>query len=170
LPVLDREPALKLSDILKTTQLHAYYSLVSYKTAGYLPCVVRCRTGPDCRFWNLRWFKNTKQSLMQMPHRCFYAFLTCNRTSCLTHDVTRHHHWHVSSWVMWLRMLLATTSLPKHRFAFFIFHSAFLLNDHKNLPEDHCSSICNTLMMITGVPEAFAICRLYRFHWPWFSL
>jgi len=27
-------------------------------------------------------------------------------------------------------------------------------------------------MMITGVIETFAICRLYhyRFHWPWFSL
>ena len=30
--------------------------------------------------------------------------------------------------------------------------------------------ICNALMMITGVIETFAICRLYRFHWPWFSL
>jgi len=25
-------------------------------------------------------------------------------------------------------------------------------------------------MMITGVIETFAICRWYRFHWPWFSL
>jgi len=25
-------------------------------------------------------------------------------------------------------------------------------------------------MMITGVIETFAICRLYRFHWPWYSL
>jgi len=25
-------------------------------------------------------------------------------------------------------------------------------------------------MMITGVIQTFAICRLYRFHWPWFSL
>jgi len=25
-------------------------------------------------------------------------------------------------------------------------------------------------MMITGVIETFAICRLYRFLWPWFSL
>jgi len=24
--------------------------------------------------------------------------------------------------------------------------------------------------MITGVIETFAICRLYRSHWPWFSL
>jgi len=23
--------------------------------------------------------------------------------------------------------------------------------------------------MIPGVIETFAICRLYRFHWPWFS-
>jgi len=25
-------------------------------------------------------------------------------------------------------------------------------------------------MMITGVIETFAICRWYRFHWPWSSL
>jgi len=25
-------------------------------------------------------------------------------------------------------------------------------------------------MMITGVIETFAICHLYRFLWPWFSL
>jgi len=25
-------------------------------------------------------------------------------------------------------------------------------------------------MMATGVIETFAICRWYRFHWPWFSL
>jgi len=25
-------------------------------------------------------------------------------------------------------------------------------------------------MMITGVIETFAICRWYRFHWPWFTL
>jgi len=37
------------------------------------------------------------------------------------HDITRHHHWRVSSWVMWLRMLRATTSLPKQPFAFFLF-------------------------------------------------
>jgi len=43
------------------------------------------------------------------------------------------------------------------------------LTDHKNLQQDHCSSICNALMMITGVIETFAKCR-YRFHWPWFSL
>jgi len=24
-------------------------------------------------------------------------------------------------------------------------------------------------MMITGVIETFAVCRLYGFHWPWFS-
>ena len=65
---------------------------------------------------------------------------------------------------MWLRMLRATTSLPKQPLAFFIFHSAFLLTDHKNLHHDHCSSICNALL-ITVVIETFAICR---FHWPWF--
>jgi len=57
-----------------------------------------------------------------------YAFLACNRASCLTHDITRHHHWRVSSWVMWLRMLRATMSLLKQLFAFFIFYSAFLLD------------------------------------------
>ena len=51
------------------------------------------------------------------------------RPSCFTRDVTRHHHWRVSSCVMWLRMLRATTSLPKQPFAFFIFYSTFLLND-----------------------------------------
>ena len=82
-----------------------------------------------CRFLNLCWFKNTNQSWMQTSRRCLYAFLTCSRASRFTHDVTRHHHWRVSSWVMWLRMLRATTSLPKQPFAFFIFYSAFLLND-----------------------------------------
>jgi len=118
-----------------------------------------------CRFLNLYWFKNTNQSWMQTSHQCFYAFLTCNRASCLS-----HHHRYVSSWVMWLRMLRATTSLPKQSFAFSIFPSAFLLTDHKNLHQAHCSSICNALMMITGVIETFAICHWYRFHWPWFSL
>jgi len=61
-------------------------------------------------------------------HRCLYAFLTCSRPSCFTLDVTRHHHWRVSSWVMWLRMLRATTSQSKQPFAFFLFYSAFLLN------------------------------------------
>jgi len=28
----------------------------------------------------------------------------------------------------------------------------------------------SALMMITGVIETFAICRLYRLHWRWFSL
>jgi len=50
-------------------------------------------------------------------------------------------------------MLRATASLPKQPFAFFIFHSAFLLSGHKNLKHDHCCSICNVLMMITGVTE-----------------
>jgi len=36
---------------------------------------------------------------------------------------------------------------------------------NKNLQHDHCSSICNALMMITAVIETFAICRLYRFLW-----
>jgi len=52
----------------------------------------------------------------------------------------------------------------------YIFRSAFLLTDHENLHQDHCSSICNALMMITGVVKTFPICRWYRFHWPWFGL
>jgi len=62
---------------------------------------------------------------MQTSGRYLYAFLTCNRASCFTRDVTRHHHWRVSSWAMWLRMLRATTSLPKQSFAFFIFLQRF---------------------------------------------
>ena len=85
--------------------------------------------GDCCRFLNLCWFKNTNQSWMQTSRRCLYAFLTCRRPSCFTQDVTRHHHWRVSSWVTWLRMFRATTSLPKQPFAFFIFYSAFLLNN-----------------------------------------
>jgi len=56
--------------------------------------------GDGCRFLNLCWFKTTDQSWMQTSRRCLYAFLTCRRPSCFTHDVTRHHHWRVSSWVM----------------------------------------------------------------------
>ena len=53
-------------------------------------------------------------------------------------------------------------------FSFFTAFFSWVFN--KNLQHDHCSSICNALIMITGVMETFAICRLYRFHWPWFSL
>jgi len=87
--------------------------------------------GESCRFFNLYWFKNTNQCWMQTSRRCLYAFLTCCRASCLIHDVTRHHYRRVFSWVMWPRMLHATTSLPKQPFAFFIFDSVFLLNDQK---------------------------------------
>ena len=54
------------------------------------------------------------------------------------------------------------------RFSFFTALFSWMTN--KNLQHDHCSSICNALMMITGVIETFAICRLYRFLWPWFPL
>ena len=40
---------------------------------------------------DLHWFKNTKQSWMQTSRRCLYAFLTCNRASCLAHDIAPHH-------------------------------------------------------------------------------
>ena len=82
--------------------------------------------GDGCRFLNLCWFKNTNQSWIQTSRRCLYAFLTCNRASCFTRDVTRHHHWCVYTWVMWPRMLGATTSLLLR---FSHFYSAFLLND-----------------------------------------
>jgi len=54
------------------------------------------------------------------------------------------------------------------RFSFFTALFSWMTN--KNLQRDHCSSICKALMMITGVIETFAICRLYRFFCPWFSL
>jgi len=44
LPVHNLEPALKLSSILKTTQLHVNYSLVSYKAAEFLSYVIWYRT------------------------------------------------------------------------------------------------------------------------------
>jgi len=79
---------------------------------------------------------------MQTSRRYLYAFLTCNKTSCFTRDITRHHHWRISSWVMWLRMLRATTSLPKQPFTFFIFLQRFSPEwTNENLQQDHCSSI-----------------------------
>jgi len=76
------------------------------------------------------------------------CILTCNRASCFTHDVTRHHHWRVSSWVMWLRMLLASTSLPKQPYTFFIFLQRF----SPEWPIKTCSKI-------TAV--------LFAMHWWW---
>jgi len=34
-----------------------------------------------------------------------------NRASCLTYDITHHHHWHISSRVTLLPMLCSTTLL-----------------------------------------------------------
>ena len=82
---------------------------------------------------------------MQTSRRCLYAFLTCNRVSCFTRDVTRHHHWRVSSWVMWLRMLLATTSLPKQPFAFFTFLQRF----SPEWPIRTCSKITAVILLCT---------------------
>ena len=48
----------------------------------------------------------------------------------------------ISSRVTWLPMLRATTPLPKQPNTFFIFLSALLLTDNKNLQQDHCSSVC----------------------------
>ena len=101
--------------------------------------------GHGCRFLNLCWFKYTNQSWMQSSRRCLYAFLTCNRASCFTRDVTCHHHWRVSSWVMWLRMLRATTSLPKQPFAFFIFLQRF----SPEWPIRACSKITAVLLLCT---------------------
>ena len=53
---------------------------------------------------------------------------------------------------------------------FHFFTALFSWVTNKNLRHDHCSSICNALMMVSVVIETLAICRLYRFHWPWFSL
>jgi len=52
---------------------------------------------------------------------------------------------------------------------FYFFTAIFSWVANKNLQHDHCSSICNALM-ITGAIETFAICRWHHFHWPWFSL
>jgi len=108
-------------------------------------------------------FKNTNQSWMQTSRRWVFAFLTCNRASCLTHDVTHHHHRRVSSWVLWLRSLcfapLRHYRNSPSRFSFFTALFSWVIN--KNLRHDHCSSICNALMMIRVI-ETFAICRWFR--------
>ena len=102
---------------------------------------------------------------------CLLFFKKMKDAETFSYDVTLHHHRHVSSRVTRLRMLRATTSQPDQSIAFLIFHSAFLLTGHKSLQQDHCSSIFNALiLMITGVFETFAVCRLHRFHWLWFSL
>ena len=138
------------------------------------PSVVTPRIGTDNNRWRLQILESSliqehKPELNANIHRSLYAFLTCNRASCLTHDVKRHHHRRVFSWVMRLRLLRATMSLPKQPFAFFFFTELFSWVTNKNLQHDHCRSICNALMMITGVIETFTICRWFRFHWPWFS-
>jgi len=56
---------------------------------------------------------------------------------------------------------------PSH---FSFFTALFCWVANQNLQHGHCSSICNALMVITGVMETLAICRLYCFHWPWFLL
>ena len=98
-----------------------------------------------CRFLNLYWFKNTNQSWMQTSRRCRDAFLTCNRASCFTRDVMHHHHWCVSSWVKWLRMHHATTSLAKKPFVFFIFLQCF----SPEWPIRTCSNIIAVLLLCT---------------------
>jgi len=76
---------------------------------------------------------------------CIFNF---NRASYLTDDVTRHHHRRISSWVKWLRMLRATTSLLKQPSAFFVFLQRF----SPEWPIRACS-------MITAVQFAM--------HWWW---
>ena len=127
--------ALQYADTCKPTQIIG----LTFTTLRSLAVTT---IGDGCRFLNLCWFKNTNQSWMQTSRRCLYAFLACNRASCFTRDVTRHHHCRVSSWVMWLRLLPITTSLPKQSSAFFIFFTAlFSWMTNKNLQQDHCSSI-----------------------------
>jgi len=71
-----------INDILLTFRLLLLSSSVH--------CELNC-CDLAARFLNLYWFKNTNQSWMQTSHRCcLYAFLTCNRSSFLTHDVTPH--------------------------------------------------------------------------------
>jgi len=53
-------------------------------------------------------------------------------------------------------MVVALRQYHNNLSHFFIFHSTFLLTDHKNLQQDHCSSIANTLMMVAGVTKMSA--------------
>jgi len=49
---------------------------------------------------------------LQWPARAYlYAFLTCRKASCIMHEATHHHHWHIFCLVMWLLTLRAPTSL-----------------------------------------------------------
>jgi len=59
----------------------------------------------------------------------------------------------------WVYIYTSWQHCTETALAFFTFHRVFLLTDHKNLQHDHCSSICNALMMITGVIETFVLCR-----------
>ena len=85
------------------------------------------------------------QLIILFPVFCLCAFLTCNRASCFTRDVTRHHHWRVSSWVMWLRVHRATTPVPKQPFALFIFLQRF----SPEWPIRTCSKITAVLLLCT---------------------
>ena len=82
---------------------------------------------------------------MQTSRRCLDVFLTCNRASCFTRDVTHYHHWRVSSWVMWLRVHRATTPVPKQPFALFIFLQRF----SPEWPIRTCSKITAVLLQCT---------------------
>ena len=95
-----------------------FTTLRSFLTITTLRSLAVTTVGDGCRFLNLYWFKNTNQSWMQTSRWSLHAFLTCNRASCLTHDITRHHHRCVSSWVMWLRMLRVTTETALRVFHF----------------------------------------------------
>ena len=90
-----------------------------------------------------------------MPHSCRHAPSPSARIqlSHVTTYASRHY---------------VTTETALRVFHFFTALFSWVTN--KNLQHDHCSSICNALMKITGVIETFAICRLYHFHWSWYSL
>ena len=91
------------------------------------------------------------------------AFLICKRASCLTHDA-----YPAESYDYVCIAPLRHYRNSHLRFSFFTAHFSWMTN--KNLQNDHCSSIYNALMMITGVIETFEICHFYRFLWPRFSL
>jgi len=108
--------------------------------------------GGGCRFLNLCWFKNKNQSWMQTSRGCLYAYLPCNKRSV-------PNSWrHAPSPTARIQLSHVITYASRHYLATETGFRVF-----------HFFTICNALMMITGV-ETFAICRSYGFHWRWCSL
>ena len=80
------------------------------------------------------------ESLLIQEHkpRCLYVFLTCNRASCFTHDVTHHHQR--------IQLSHVTTYASRHyvttETVFCVYHfftALFSWMTNKNLQQDHCS-------------------------------